>query len=337
MIDWRTGAAVRRAAYAMAAAAALLASGCGRKPSDGGGRQIKLAHVLTDKHPVHRAMVRMAELVQQKTGGALTIDIRHSAQLGAEKELIEKVQAGSIQMTKVSSNALEANVDEMGLFALPFLFRDEAHFWKVAEGPIGREILAKLDTAQMKGLTYYDAGARSFYSRRPITGAGDLKGLKIRVQQSPTMIRTMEVLGAIPVGIKFGPALTQQLQKGQRVEAAENNAPSYWTEGHYKSCPHYYLDGHSRAPDVLVMNANVWQSLGEGERTALLEAAAESAEHQKQLWKQETERLYGQLEAKGVKITREVDTAPFIEALKPVYQTLGPERRGWVERIRAVK
>ncbi len=317
----------------------LLLSGCGDDGSAPGAvetRTIRLAHVLTDKHPVHKAMVRMAELVAEKTDGALVLDLRHSAQLGAEKELIEKVQAGSIQTTKVSSNALEANVPAMGILTLPFLFRGEDHYWQVLGGPIGRDLLDELEAAGMKGLVYYDAGARSLYSRHPITGVESLKGMKIRVQQSPTMIETMRVLGAVPVGIKFGPELTQQLEKGERVTAAENNPPSYWTEGHYKSCPYYYLDRHSMPADVLVMNLKAWQSLSPEEQAALQKAARESAQYQRELWKAECERIYELLEAEGVKITYDVDPAPFMKAVEPVYAGLDPWQKAWVERIRAV-
>jgi len=168
-------------------------------------------------------------------------------------------------------------------------------------------------------------------------GIASLKGLKIRVQQSPTMIATMRALGAIPVAIKFGPELTEQLQKGERVQAAENNAPSYWTEGHYRSCPYYYLDGHSRAPDVLVMNLKAWNSLSESQQRALQDAATQSVTYERKLWAQDMEKLYGQLMAAGVHITRHVDIAPFVKATRSVYQTLSPERKGLVARIRAVK
>jgi tripartite ATP-independent transporter DctP family solute receptor len=335
---WQLYPAVGRAARATAAtlAGAVLA-GCGAAERPAAPqRELRLAHVLTDKHPVHHAMARMAERVREKTGGSLSIDLRHSAQLGGETELLEKVQAGSIQMTKISSNALDASVPEMGLFALPFLFRDEEHFWRTLESDVGREILARLDSIGLKGLTWYDAGARSFYARDPITGVESLRGLRVRVQESPVMIETMRALGAIPVAIKFGPELTQQLQKGERVTAAENNAPSYWTEGHHRSCPYYFLTGHSRAPDLLVINLRAWNSLSADEQAALREAARESTVYQRRLWREETERIYRLLEQEGVRITHEVDPAPFIEAVQPIYDGMSPDRRAWVERIRAI-
>ncbi|MFP4054235.1 MAG: TRAP transporter substrate-binding protein [Phycisphaerae bacterium] len=322
----------RGLALAMLLLAASIA-GCRKDEPD----SIKLAHVLTDEHPVHKAMVRMAELFDRKTDGGMAIDIRHSAQLGAEKELLEKVQAGQIQMTKVSSNALESIVPEMGIFTLPWLFRDANHYHGVLVGDIGRQILAKLEAKGLKGLTYYDAGARSFYARNPIAGIADLEGLQIRVQNSPTMIATMKALGAVPKNIPFGPELTQALEKGQLVTAAENNIPSYQTEEHYRSCPHFFMDKHSRAPDVLVMNLTAWKSLSPERRQALQASADESAVYQKKLWDQATRDLQVKLRDKGVTFTEQVDIAPFVEAVRPVYDQLPDWKKQWVRRIGEAK
>jgi tripartite ATP-independent transporter DctP family solute receptor len=300
-------------------------------------RTLLLAHVLTPDHAVHRAMVRMGDALTRLTGGSLTLQIRHSAQLGAEKELLEKLQAGQIQLTKVSTNALDSLVPELGVFALPWLFRDHAHFVAAVDGPLGRELLATVERAGLHALVYYEAGARSFYSREPLVGLESLRGLRVRVQQSPTMIATMQALGAIPVPIPFGPELTLALKKGERVTAAENNPPSYRTQEHYRSAPYYLLDGHTRAPDLLLMNGAAWRSLSEAERRALEAAARESAAWQRETWLREEGELYAQLESDGVQITRDVDTAPFIEATRPVYAELPPELRRWSERIRAIR
>ena len=301
-----------------------------------GDRTLLLGHVLTPDHAVHRALVRLGDTLARETGGSLRVQIRHSAQLGAEKELLEKVQAGQIQLTKVSTNALDSLVPELGVFALPWLFRDHAHYVSTTEGPIGRELLATTERAGLRALVYFEAGARSFYAREPITGLESLRGLRVRVQQSPTMIATMTALGAIPVPIPFGPELTLALKKGERVSAAENNPPSYWTEEHYRSAPHYFLDGHTRAPDVLLMNGAAWSALTQDEREALQRAADESARWQRDTWLEEEEALLGRLEAAGVQVTRDVDTAPFIAATQAVYAELPPTLREWSERIRAL-
>ncbi|MDH3684873.1 MAG: TRAP transporter substrate-binding protein [Myxococcales bacterium] len=315
---------------------ALACAAIGCSGAESGSRTLLLAHVLPPEHAVHRALVRMGETLDRETQGSLRLQIRHSAQLGAEKELLEKVQAGQIQLTKVSTNALDSLVPELGVFALPWLFRDHAHFVAATEGPLGRELLRAADRVGLRALVYYEAGARSFYSREPITGLESLRGLRVRVQQSPTMIATLAALGAIPVPIPFGPELTLALKKGERVSAAENNPPSYWTEEHYRSAPYYFLDGHTRAPDLLLMNGAAWQALSESERAALLGAAQESATWQRETWYAEEEALLRRLEDGGVKITREVDTQPFIAATQPVYAELPDDLRRWSERIRAL-
>lgn len=323
-----------RPTISIALLAAVLSLAC--SGAESGSRTLLLAHVLTPDHAVHRALVRMGDTLARETNGSLTLQIRHSAQLGAEKELLEKVQAGQIQLTKVSTNALDSLVPELGVFALPWLFRDHAHFVATTDGPIGRELLRTADRAGLRALVYYEAGARSFYAREPIAGLESLRGLRVRVQQSPTMIATMTALGAIPVPIPFGPELTLALKKGERVSAAENNPPSYWTQEHYRSAPYYFLDGHTRAPDLLLMNGAAWASLSDVERAALTDAAEESARWQRETWLREEEELLGRLEAGGAEITRDVDTAPFIAATQPVYGELPEDLRRWSERIRAL-
>jgi tripartite ATP-independent transporter DctP family solute receptor len=313
--------------------AGLLGPGC--DAPEAGPRTLVLAHVLTPEHAVHRAMTRMSRDVAALTGGALSVQIRHSAQLGAEKELVEKLQSGQIQLAKISTNAIDALIPELGVLALPFLFRDRAHYEAVVDGEIGRELLASLEPAGLVGLVYYEAGARSFYARTPIEGIASLAGMRIRVQQSPTMIASMRALGAIPVPIPFGPELTLALQKGERVAAAENNPPSYWTQEHWRSCPHYFLDRHTRAPDILLANRAAWAALAAAERQAVLEAARRSAVWQRATWLREEETLLARLEDEGVQVTRDVDVAPFVAATRAVYDALPNELRALTERIRS--
>lgn len=334
----RTQRAFRCTMGLLAALAAIALAGLGcRSGQSEGKRQLVLAHVHPDSHPVHRSMVRMGELLERNSGGALTLEIRHSGQLGAERELLEKTQAGGIQMTKVSTSLLESLVPELGVLSLPYLFHDDEHYWAVLDGPVGRDMLDRLEAVGLKGLTYYDAGARSFYAREPITGLQSLQGRQIRVQQSPTMIRTMEALGITPVALAFGPELTQALEKGERVDGAENNLPSYWTEQHYLSCPHYYADRHSRPPDVLVMSLKAWNALSAQEQAALTDAVRQSAVYQRQLWQEEVARILRELDGLGVTVAPDVEREPFIQAVQPVYDGLPAEHKAWVDRVRAAR
>ena len=189
----------------------LMALGCG------GVRDtavIKLAHGLDVTHPVHRAMVRMAEIVAEDSGGSVDIDIYPSEQLGSERECIELVQIGSIGMTKVSASVAEAFIPSFKVFSLPYLFRDRGHLFAVLEGEVGRALLLDGQESRLRGLCYFDAGSRSFYTRdRRVDSPADLAGLKVRTQESATAMRMVRALGGSATPISWGELYTA-LQQG---------------------------------------------------------------------------------------------------------------------------
>jgi tripartite ATP-independent transporter DctP family solute receptor len=180
----------------------LLATGCG---VDREVTVIKLAHALDTNHPVHKGMVFMAQKVEEYSRGKMRVDIYPSGQLGNERELIELLQIGSLAMTKVSTAPMEAFVPEMKIFGIPYLFRDSEHRWKVLSGPIGQRLLLAGEPFFLRGMCYYDAGARSFFTiNKPIRTPEDLKGMKIRVMKSITSVAMVNALGGSPTPIPFG-------------------------------------------------------------------------------------------------------------------------------------
>ena len=190
----------------------------------------------------------------------------------ASGHLLELLQIGSLGMTKVSSSVLEQFVPAFRVFGLPYLFRDDAHRFAVLEGPVGRQLLLAGEAVWLRGLTYYDAGTRSFYTtRRAIERPRDLSGLKIRTQESASAIRMINLLGGAATPISFGELYTA-LQQGI-VDGAENNPPSYHTSRHYEVARFYSLDEHTAVPDVLLVSTVVWE-----ERPAIFSAfSAKSA------------------------------------------------------------
>ncbi|RPJ38630.1 MAG: TRAP transporter substrate-binding protein, partial [Planctomycetaceae bacterium] len=156
---------------------------------------LKLGHGLDTEHPVHKAMMFMAEQVREKSGGRMQVQVFPSEQLGNEKECIEALQLGYLAMTKTSSAPLEGFVPKMRVFGIPYLFRDADHLWKVLNGPIGKEILLAGESKRLRGLCYYDAWARSFYAKRPINKPSDLAGMKIRVQNSIMSMKMVDKMG----------------------------------------------------------------------------------------------------------------------------------------------
>ena len=298
---------------------------------------IKLGHGLDPAHPVHLAMEFLAERVFEKSGGRMRIDVYPSEQLGSERECLELLQIGSLAMTKVSCSVIEGFVPEMSVLSLPYLFRDAAHRFHVLEGEIGRELLLAGERYWLRGLCYYDAGTRSFYTvDRPILSPEDLAGLKIRTQESPTSMRMVQALGGSATPIAWG-ELYSALQQGV-VDGAENNPPSFHLSRHYEVCKHYSLDEHTGVPDVLVISTKIWEDLSPEFQRLLQEAADESEIYQRKLWQEATERALEEVQKAGVTIYHP-DKAPFIAKVEAIYDTYKSQPRifGLIQRIREVK
>ncbi|HJO37503.1 MAG: TRAP transporter substrate-binding protein [Vicinamibacterales bacterium] len=279
---------------------------------------LKLGHGLDVEHPVHLAMELMAEAVGEHSGGSLRIDVYPGEQLGSERELLELVQLGILAMTKSSSAPMESFVPTMKVFGLPYLFRDSNHLWSVLQGQVGREILESGTRYGLKGLGYYDAGARSFYTRdTPIRGPADLQGLKIRVQKSVMAMQMVETLGGAPTPIDWG-ELYSALDQGV-VDGAENNRPSYVVARHHEIARYYSLDEHSRQPDVLVINPDAWASLSADHQAALTRAIDDSVAFQRDLWRQAATDNLADAERAGVEIIRP-DQDLFRQAVQPLWR-----------------
>jgi tripartite ATP-independent transporter DctP family solute receptor len=317
---------------------ALVLQGAGRSGGGGGkagGRVLTLAHVLEPSHPVHQAMEHLGKRLDELSGGQLKVTIYHSGQLGAETDCLEQLQAGSLDITKVSTSPLESFVPEMAVFSMPYVLGDEAHYWRVLESPIGQRLLQAGETAKVVGLCYYDAGARSYYTTgKPALTPADLKGMKIRVQKSKTAMDMVEAMGALPTPIAWG-ELYSSLQQ-RMVDGAENNPPSYFTSRHYEVANHYALNEHTRTPDIVLIAASTWASLDEGQQKWLKQAAHESSLYQRQLWKHKSAECMQALEKAGVKIYK-VDPEPFIKAVEPMIRKYDGTPIGkLIEEIRKV-
>ncbi|WP_410174738.1 TRAP transporter substrate-binding protein [Microbulbifer thermotolerans] len=278
---------------------------------------LKLAHTLDQQHSVHRAMEFMDERLQMLSGGSMRIDIYPGGQLGSERELIELLQIGSLAMTKVSASPMEGFVPELKIFNLPYVFRDADHFWTVLQSDIGRKLLLAGERARLRGLGYFDAGSRSFYvNDKPIYTPEDLKGLKIRVQNSQTAIKMVNTLGGAATPVSWGELYTA-LQQGV-VQGAENNPPSFYLSKHYEVSRYYTLDEHTYVPDMLLISTEVWKKLNARQRAWLQQAVDEAVDYQRTLWQESTRESLAAVEAAGVKVIYP-DKQPFIDAVKPLH------------------
>lgn len=277
-------------------------------------RVLKLAHVLDISHPVHKGMLYMAQVLDSVSSGSMRMDIYPGGQLGSERESMELLQIGSLAMTKVSTGTVEGFAPRFKVLGLPYLFRNEAHRYEVLDGPIGNELLASLAPFRIRGLCFYDAGSRSFYTiNRPIQHPDDLAGLKIRTMQSPVSMQMIREMGGSPTPISFGELYTA-LQQGV-VDGAENNPPSFYLSRHYEVCKFYVLDEHTSIPDVLLISNPIFESLTEQQQEWLLEAAKRSVPVQKQHWKESVEEALAKVSEAGVEIIRP-DKSPFFQAVE---------------------
>ncbi len=301
------------------------------------GKVLKLAHGLDAAHPVHKAMVFMGEQLYQKSGGKYRIEVYCSGQLGTERECIELLQIGSLSMTKVSSSVLEGFVHRFSVYNLPFLFRDDDHRARVLEGSVGRQLLLDCEKYWVRGLCYFDAGSRSFYSKaKPINSPEDLKGLKIRTQESPTSLKMVQALGGSATPIAWGELYTA-LQQGI-VDGAENNPPSFYLSHHYEVCKYYALDEHTSVPDVLLISTVVWNSLTPEARQWVQEAADTDAVYERELWKVATQEALDAVQKAGV-IVSYPDKKLFQDKVKDIYESYKdqPETYELIQQIRAVQ
>lgn len=319
-------------------AAALCLSGCQAGPTgESLGRKARmiLANVHVAGYPTARGLQRFAETVHGDSllAARVEIDLQLGGVLGNEKELLEKLRFGGVQMACVSVAPLTEFSQQIGVLTLPYLFADGDQMWRVLEGPLGRELLASIEDAGFVGLAWYDAGARSFYNRRrPVRGLEDLDGLKIRVQKSEMMRQLVEALGASPVSIGFKDVYTNLLTGA--IDGAENNLPSYRSERHFEAARFYSYDRHSMVPDLLVVNAESWRALSAQEQAALRRAAEASTAAQRGFWSEYEIEALATLQEAGVEIVEIEDLGPFRRAVEPLYERHRGRYGDLVQRIR---
>lgn len=281
-------------------------------------KTITLAHGLDINHSVHKAMVKMGEILDSISGGQLALELYPSQQLGTERECLELLQIGSLDMTKVSAAVMENFAPKMKVLGIPFLFRDRQHSFQVLDGAIGRDLLNEGEKYWLKGMGYYDAGSRSFYTKeKPVKSPADLKGLKIRVQESATAMEMVTSLGGSPTPISWGELYTS-LQQGV-VDGAENNPPSFYLSRHYEVCKYYSLDEHTVLPDVLIIGTHAWKKLSDQEKEWLQKSVDDSVKYQRKLWALAEEEALAEVIKAGVEVIRP-DKTLFSTKIESMYE-----------------
>ena len=300
-------------------------------------KSLKLAHGLDTNHPVHKGMVFMQEKLAEKSGGKLQIEIYPSQQLGTQRQALELLQIGSLALTKTSGAVMENFAPKIKCLSLPYVFRDRQHNYNVQDGKVGRELLLASEKFRLRGLGYFDAGQRSFYTKdRSVNKPADLEGLKIRVQESVMAMDLVRSLGGAPTPISYGELYTA-LQQGV-VDGAENNPPSFVTSRHYEICKYYSLNEHTAVPDILVIGTAAWNRLSSQEQVWLQEAADEAIDYQRKIWVESEEECLAIVKAAGVIVTRP-DKSLFVEKTKVLLEKFKDDKEMYslIQRIQAVK
>jgi tripartite ATP-independent transporter DctP family solute receptor len=301
-------------------------------------REFRAADTQNEDYPTVQALRYMGGLIAERTGGRHQIRVFHSHQLGEEKETIEQTRVGAIDLNRTNVALIGNFVPAMNVLAMPFLFRSIEHQQKVLDGPIGAEILNSFEPYGFVGLAFYDSGARSIYnSVRPVRSIADMKGLRIRVQQSELMSDMIKALGAEPIELPYGQVLTGLATK--LIDGAENNWPSFVTTDHYKYAGFYTLTEHTMSPEVLVMSQKAWQSLSADDQKIFRESALRSSHFMREKWKDLEEQSRKQAESAGVTIVKDFDRKPFEAAMAAIYEKVqrDPTAARLIERIRKVE
>ncbi len=298
--------------------------------------EIKSSDVHAMGYPTTDAIQFMGEWLNEQTDGRINLTIYHSMQLGGEKEALEQVQLGALEMTRVSVGVVGPIVDDFNAFNLPYVFRSIDHMHAVVDGEIGQELLERLEVGELIGLGYMDAGARSFYNKiKPIRTPEDLEGLKIRVMQNPIFIDMMSEMGGAGMPIAFNELYTA-MQTGV-VDGAENNPPSYATQKHYEVAGYYSLTEHLIVPEIFVFSKRVWDTLSEEDQNLIREASVLATEKERELWNAMEQQAMAELLELGIEINDDVDKDAFIAATAPVREKFGAQYAELLTRIEAVE
>lgn len=296
---------------------------------------LRLANNHVPDYPTSRACDYFAELVEERTDGRIRIINYHSAQLGDEKTTVTQVMYGGIDLARVSTALLTDFDSELIALQMPYLYEDTDHMWRVLNSEIGDSFLKGMEMMGVEGLCWYDAGARNFYTTRPVVCLSDLQGMKIRVQESAFMVDLISALGAVPVEMPFS-KVELALKQGE-VDGAENNFSSYISTRNYLYAKCLALDEHVRIPEVIIMNKLVLENLDEADQEIIRQAARDSSQKQRELWDQGEEDNRKVVEAAGNRVFHLLDKRDFVEKVQPLYRKYGGDYQDIFEKIEQMK
>lgn len=301
-------------------------------------RDFRSSDVHPTDYPTVEAVRSMGKALSEQSKGKYGVKVFPSGALGAERDTIEQLKIGGLDMMRINAAVLNNIVPETMAVSMPFVFRSTQHMRQVLDGPVGDEILAAMEAQGMVGLAFYDSGARSIYTvKKPVRTLADVKGMKIRVQQSDLFVAMMEAIGANPTPMPYGEVYTG-LKTGI-VDGAENNWPSYESSRHFEAAKYYNVTEHSMVPEVLVFSKKIFDTLSKEDQALVRKTAKDSVPVMRKLWDEREAKSRKIAEAGGAQVIAVADKKPFIDAMKPVYAKFAntPKLQQLVQRIQDAK
>ncbi len=320
---------IRRSLIALALAATL--------PLAAQAQTLKASDTHPAGYPTVVAVEMMGKKLEAATNGRIKVQMFPGAVLGQEKEVVEQVQLGAIQIARISLGVIGPVVPEVNVFNMPFVFRDIPHMRKVIDGAVGDELMAKVSAspAKLVALGWMDGGSRSLYTKKPVRSPADLKGQKIRMMGNPLFVDTMNAMGGNGISMGYGEVFSA-LQTGV-IDGAENNPPSMFTSNHYSAGAKYYTQtNHLIIPEILVMSKVAFDKLSAADQALVKKLGREAQLDQRVLWDKSVEEYSAKLKAAGVEFIN-IDNKPFFDATAPVRAKYGANYTDLLNKIAAVK
>ena len=289
-------------------------------------------------YPTTRAARYFSQIVEEKRGGRIEIEVYGDGKLGSENEVFRMLEYGGVDFMRLSIGTLSAFYPEFEILQLPYLFSSSDHMWRVLDGEVGEYFLSLLNGDSI-GLSWFDAGARSIYTRDQIETLSDLKGKIIRTQENDQMEAIFSLFGAETIQIPYGSVYSELMKR--TIDGAENNFPSYVYTGHSDVAKFVFLDEHMRLPEIMIMSRKAMEEISAIDSDLIYiiyEAAMEASLYERQLWKEEEEKAKRDAIKNSCIITypTEEELAKWKEAVSPIYDELSPEAAEMVERIRLI-
>lgn len=317
-------------------------AGCAKpeeKPADGDAGEkvetkvLRLAEVHPEGYPTTVADKAFAEMIKERTEGRYEIEVYTDSQLGDEKSVVEQIQFGSLEFGRLSLSPITEFEESLNILMLPYLYRDKQHMFNVVDGEIGDELLEKLEEKSgLVGLAWFDAGSRNFYnSKKEIKSPEDMKGLKIRVQETELMLDLVEALGANATPLAYADVYSG-LQTGV-IDGAENNWPSYDSQHHFEVAKYFTVDEHTRVPELILTSSKFMDSLSDEDKEIFKKAALEAGEIEREEWAKYEEKSEQTVIDGGAIVTYLESNEAFQEKVKPLYDKFGKGYEDLVERI----